>query len=97
MKQTIYFAIYINVGGMASMKARETVAQFINMYKPDKMAQLKNQYEEKYFFFPVRTGETRIEVVYPTPFMSVEDADKLYAKYYENFKNLIQQIKDEKL
>lgn len=95
-KQTLYFAIYVNVGGMSPMRIKETMAQVINMYGPGRMSPLQsqhNQYEEKMFFFPVKNGDTRMELLFPSPFLTEKQAEELYGKYYEKFNKLIEEIK----
>jgi len=93
-KQTLYFAVYVNINGMSPQKAKEQMAQVVNMYKPSDTERYKQQYEEKIFFFPIKTGDTRMELLFPSPFLTEDQSAALYEKYYEKFNDLIENIKE---
>jgi hypothetical protein len=93
-KQTLYFAVYINISGQSRQKARESIAQIKEMYKTSDSEEYKQQYEEKIFFLPVKQGDSRMELLYPAPFLTAEQSKDLYDKYYEKFQDLIENIKE---
>lgn len=90
-RQTIYFAVYVNIGNASTQKAQEMISEFMRLYTAENPLKPK-QYEERYFIFPVRDQDTKIEVIFPTPFMTEEQAKALHEKYYERFEDLIAKI-----
>ena len=91
-RQTLIFAVYIPIGNQSPQRAKESIAQFMNMLKEDPMK--PNQYNEKYIVMTTRTGEGKIELLYPTPFLTEEQAEKLHEKYYAKYQDVINQIEE---
>lgn len=90
-KQTLYFAVYVNVGGQSPQKARETLAKLNHLYT---RTDAEQQYEDKFFFMPIKNGENRIELLYPTPFLTEEQAEKIHERYLENYQEIIKKIEE---
>jgi len=91
-RQTLIFAVYVPIGNMSPQRAREQMAQLIEMYKEDPFN--PNQYNEKYLWLPTKTDEARIELLYPMPFLTEEQAEKLHEKYYAKYQEAINKIGD---
>ena len=88
-RETLYFAHYVHIGSSSPQRARETIAQYHRMINaPGK----PSPYDEKHFIIGVRDEESRIELLYPTPFMRREDVEALRQKYEERFKRLVEEI-----
>lgn len=91
-RQTLIFAVYIPIGNSSPQRAKESIAQFMNMLKEDPLK--PNQYNEKYIVMPTKLGEGKIELLYPTPFLTEEQADKLHDSYYAKYEDIINQIEE---
>jgi len=76
------------------MKVKETIAQIVHNYQTDQSEEFKNQYREKFFFMPIKNGDGRIELLYPTPFLTEEQAEKLHVQYYEKYQEIINKIEN---
>lgn len=94
MKQTLYFAVYINVGTASKVRRNQKLSEFISMYKQHKPH--LDQYIEKFYWFPIETGETRMELLYPSPFVSNEHLEELYIKHQAAIAKLGEEINKEK-
>jgi len=90
-RQTLYFAVYINIGGQSSQKAQETISEFMRVYMSENPLKPK-QYEERFFVFPVRDQPTKMELLFPSPFLKAEQMEELYEKYYGKFEELTDKI-----
>jgi hypothetical protein len=43
---------------------------------------------------PTKHQEDKIELLYPTPFLTQEQADELYKSYYSKYQSLMQGIQN---
>ncbi len=90
-RQTLFFAVYVHVGNKSPQRVREILAEFSQKLKREDPFN-REQYEERYFVFPIKDGDTRMELLYPSPFLREEQAEALYEKYYERFQELTEKI-----
>lgn len=92
-KQTLYFAVYVNVGNSSPQRAREIMAEVVNLTQQTEEEAERSQYIEKFFFFPVREeSNTRMELLFPSPFLTKEQSVELHDKYYERLESIIKQL-----
>jgi hypothetical protein len=87
----LYFAVYVDIGQYTPQKAKEQLESFRSSLTNDNDT---SPYREKFFIMPCRNQPTKIELLYPTPFLSREQAEELYESYYSKYQHLIQDIQN---
>ena len=90
-RPVLYFAVYVDIGHYTPQRAKEELEKFQETMSRQCEDSL---YREKFFIMPCRNQSTKIELLYPTPFLSKEQADELYESYYSRYQHLIQDIKN---
>jgi hypothetical protein len=90
-RPTLYFAVYVDVTAKSSQRAHEDLARMHEHLNKNSQEQ---DYKERFFIIPVRNASSKIELLYPSPFLSKEDAEELYQKYYERYEKIIKDIKN---
>lgn len=71
-KETLYFAVYVNVRGASAQKATRR----INEMKEHMKSSGSDRYEEIFFFFPVQDRDSGMELLYPSPAMTQEQIEE---------------------
>lgn len=88
-KQTLYFAVYVNVDGASAYKGKEIIKTVMEILKKDDP---DAQYKEKWVVLPVKGQPTKIELLYPHPFLTDEQAEDLYQKYYQKYEDVLTRV-----
>jgi hypothetical protein len=89
-KPTLYFVVYVDIANSTPMKAKESLH---SLYEHLTKNSDKQDFKERFFIMPVRNTNSRIELLYPTPFLSKEDVEELYQKYQQRYDNIVDYIK----
>lgn len=84
-KSTLYFAVYVSVANMSKQSGVEAISIMKRMVEEKKLEE--TEYNEKYYIIPCQ-GDSRIELLYPSPFLTEEQT----IKYFDKYKELIEEI-----